>query len=145
MKYLSIASVISKSAITPFLSGRMTEILLGALSSMALATFPTAFPFKRTLFVPGLTATTEGSDSTIPWPGMQTSVFAVPRSIPMSVETKPSTKSNGCIIFLTPKIALILHQERVIKRISCPVFFYREVSRMLSNSSQVVLFFIVSV
>src|SRR3989338_2751150 len=47
MKYLSIASVISKSAITPFLSGRITEILLGAFSSIALATFPTAFHLKE--------------------------------------------------------------------------------------------------
>ena len=62
----------------------------------------------------------------------------------MSVETKPSMKSNGCIIFLTPKIVLILHEERVIKWILCPVFFYGEASRTLSNFSQVVLLFIVS-
>ena len=51
MKYLSMASVMSKSAITPFLSGRITEMLLGAFSSMDFATIPTALPFKRTLFV----------------------------------------------------------------------------------------------
>ena len=48
IKYLSMASVISKSAITPFFIGLVTVILLGAFSNIALAVCPTAFPFSRT-------------------------------------------------------------------------------------------------
>ena len=63
MKCRSIASVISKSAMTPSLSGRMATMLPGVRPSMRLASSPT----ESTLLVPAWTATTEGSRRTMPW------------------------------------------------------------------------------
>ena len=62
MKCLSMASVTSKSAMTPSLSGRMATMSPGVLPSMRLASSPTA----STMLVPALTATTEGSRRTMP-------------------------------------------------------------------------------
>ena len=67
MKCLSMASVISKSAMTPSFMGRMATMLAGVRPSICLASTPTA----RTFFTPlasCFTATTEGSRSTMPWP-----------------------------------------------------------------------------
>jgi hypothetical protein len=94
MKYFSIASVTWKSAITPSFMGRMATMFAGVLPSISLAVAPTARPFRSTSVVPFRTATTEGSFSTIPRPLTQTSVFAVPRSIPISTENLPSTQSR---------------------------------------------------
>src|SRR5437762_717506 len=58
MKWLSIFSVISKSAITPSFMGRMATMLPGVRPSISLASLPTASTFPVTLF----TATMEGSD-----------------------------------------------------------------------------------
>ena len=80
MKWRSIASVISKSAITPWRSGRVARIEAGVRPIMRLASAPTAC----TLPVSSEIATTDGSKSTIPRPRMKTSVFAVPRSTAMS-------------------------------------------------------------
>ena len=55
MKWRSIASVTSKSAMTPSFIGRMATMLAGVRPSMRLASSPTA----RTLVVPAWTATTE--------------------------------------------------------------------------------------
>ena len=87
MKWRSMASVTSKSAMTPSLSGRMATILPGVRPSIRLASSPTA----RTSLVPAFTATTDGSRSTIPWSFTLTKVFAVPRSIPMSFEKNPNS------------------------------------------------------
>ncbi|COG24823.1 Uncharacterised protein [Streptococcus pneumoniae] len=64
MKYFNIASVISKSAITPSLSGRIATILPGVRPTMLLASSPTAntLPLLRSI------ATTDGSFNTIPLP-----------------------------------------------------------------------------
>src|SRR5579875_1496089 len=64
MKWRSISSVTSKSAITPSFSGRMAEIVPGVRPSIRLASMPTAWtsPLRES------TATTLGSDSTIPRP-----------------------------------------------------------------------------
>ena len=62
MKCLSMASVTSKSAMTPSLSGRIATMSPGVLPSIRLASSPTA----RTIFVPALTATTDGSRRTMP-------------------------------------------------------------------------------
>jgi regulator of protease activity HflC (stomatin/prohibitin superfamily) len=78
IKYLSMERVVSKSAITPSLSGRMATIEPGVLPIICLASSPTAI----TLFVCVLIATTEGSFKIIPLPRSKTSVLAVPRSIP---------------------------------------------------------------
>ena len=85
MKCRSISSVTSKSAITPSFSGRMAWIVPGVRPSMRLASIPTAWtsPVRES------TATTEGSDSTIPRPRTYTRVLAVPRSTAMSRPPKP--------------------------------------------------------
>jgi len=80
-KWRSMSSVTSTSAITPSLSGRTASIPSGVLPSMRLASRPTLM----IRFVPLSTATTDGSLSTTPSPLTQTSVFAVPRSTPMSL------------------------------------------------------------
>ena len=92
MKYFNIASVISKSAITPSLRGRMASMEAGVLPIISFATLPTARPSRRTWLVPAFTATTDGSLITMPLPLTQTRVFAVPRSIPRSVENFPTTE-----------------------------------------------------
>jgi hypothetical protein len=94
MKYDSIFSVMSKSAITPSFIGRMALIDPGVLPSISLAARPTALPFWRTLLVPRRTATTEGSFSTTPCPRAHTSVLQVPRSTPMSIENSPRMESK---------------------------------------------------
>ena len=80
MKWRSMASVTSKSAMTPWRSGRVAEIVAGVRPIIRLASKPTAC----TSPVCSLIATTDGSDSTTPWSGSYTSVFAVPRSWPCS-------------------------------------------------------------
>ena len=82
IKYLSIAAVTSKSAITPSFRGRTATIEPGVRPSISLACLPTA----RTSSVRTSTATTDGSRITIPLPRMNTRVFAVPRSMPISLE-----------------------------------------------------------
>ena len=62
MKWESIFSVISKSAITPSFMGRMATMLPGVRPSISLASLPTA----STLPVILLTATMEGSETTMP-------------------------------------------------------------------------------
>ena len=64
MKWRSISSVTSKSAITPSLRGRIAEIVPGVRPSMRLASIPTAWtsPVRESI------ATTLGSDSTMPRP-----------------------------------------------------------------------------
>ena len=57
-------SVVSKSAMTPSLSGRMATMLPGVRPIMRLASVPTA----RMAAVLVLIATTEGSFSTMPLP-----------------------------------------------------------------------------
>ena len=94
MKYDSIASVISKSAMTPSCSGRIALMDPGVLPSIVLATRPTALPLSRTRLVPFLTATTEGSFSTMPSPFTHTSVLHVPKSMPMSTLNMPRNESN---------------------------------------------------
>ena len=64
MKWRSICSVTSKSAITPSLSGRIAWIVPGVRPSIRLASIPTACtsPVRESI------ATTDGSESTIPRP-----------------------------------------------------------------------------
>jgi hypothetical protein len=64
MKWRSICSVTSKSAITPSLRGRIAEIEPGVRPSMRFASTPTAWtsPVRWSI------ATTDGSDRTIPRP-----------------------------------------------------------------------------
>src|SRR5215204_2852170 len=85
MKYESIFSVTSKSAITPSFKGRIATMWPGVRPSILFAADPTA----TTLSVLLSMATTEGSERTIPCPLTNTSVFAVPRSIATSLPNSP--------------------------------------------------------
>ena len=85
MKWRSICSVTSKSAMTPSFSGRMAEIDPGVRPSMRFASTPTACTSPERVSM----ATTEGSERTMPRPRTYTSVFAVPRSTAMSRLPKP--------------------------------------------------------
>ena len=80
MKWRSIFSVTSKSAITPWRNGRTAEIRAGVRPIIRWASSPTACTAPLSVSI----ATTEGSDDTIPSPRTNTSVLAVPRSIAMS-------------------------------------------------------------
>ena len=93
MKYRSIASVISKSAMTPSLMGRIATMFPGVRPIIRFASIPTA----STFLVPRAsrwTATAEGSEQMIPSPFTYTSVVAVPRSIARSCENSPSSRSK---------------------------------------------------
>jgi len=69
IKYLSICSVMVKSAITPSFIGRIAWIEAGALPSMRFASAPTARMVFLAAGPPSVRiATTEGSSSTIPRP-----------------------------------------------------------------------------
>ncbi len=80
MKWRSICSVTSKSAITPWRSGRVAEIWAGVRPIIRWASAPTA----TTSPVRSSMATTDGSESTMPRPCTWTTVLAVPRSTAMS-------------------------------------------------------------
>src|SRR5262245_39052604 len=85
MKYRSICSAASKSAITPSLSGRIAVMLPGVRPIIFLASWPNATASCGSSV---RVATTDGSFSTTPRPRTYTSVLAVPRSTAMS---RPST------------------------------------------------------
>src|SRR3989344_6057357 len=76
---------------TPSTSGRTAIRCPGVRPSIALAAVPTATTWP----VFWLTATTEGSVTTIPLPRRYTSVFAVPRSMPTSFERSDNSRSKG--------------------------------------------------
>ncbi len=82
MKYSSIRSVTSKSAITPSFIGRIDSMLPGVRPSISLASLPTASMRLVSLLI----TTTEGSRTTMPWLRAKTRVLAVPRSIARSFE-----------------------------------------------------------
>src|SRR5215211_5243782 len=79
---------------TPSFSGRTATMFAGVRPTMRLASAPTA----RIRLVRGFMATTEGSLMTIPLPRTSTSVFAVPRSIPMSRDRSPKSELNGLAV-----------------------------------------------
>ncbi len=91
MKYLSIASVISNSEITPSRNGRIATISLGVRPTISRASDPIANGRRVRLLI----ATQEGSLITMPLSRIATSVFAVPKSIPMSNENSPNSQSSG--------------------------------------------------
>ena len=67
----------------------MAIIFPGVLPIISLASLPTAKGLLVLLFI----ATTEGSLKTIPFPLTKTKVFAVPKSIPISLLSKISSLS----------------------------------------------------
>src|SRR5689334_14345680 len=93
-----MASVISKSEMTPSRKGRMATIFAGVRPTISLASAPTA----RTCLVFRFTATQDGSLMTIPLPRTATSVFAVPRSMPKSSEKRPKNWSMILGIYKFP-------------------------------------------
>ena len=95
MKYFSIASVISKSAITPAFIGRMATMFPGVRPIIRFASDPTA----RMPPVLLLIATTDGSFNTMPRPRTYTNVFAVPRSTAMSRPTNEDDPAIGEVAF----------------------------------------------
>ena len=96
MKYRSMCSTVSKSAMTPSRSGRIATMFAGVRPTIRLASVPTV----RTRPVRLSIATTEGSEITTPLLRTYTKVFAVPRSMPMSLENKPRNALNGPDIIL---------------------------------------------
>src|SRR5215218_10494691 len=102
MKYVSIFSVTSKSAITPFLRGWVATMWAGVRPIMLLAAEPTA----TTLSVFMSIATTEGSESTTPQPLTKTNVFAVPKSI----ATSGANSRLNTLILATEFPTLHLHK-----------------------------------
>jgi len=91
IKYPSIAWVISNSDITPSRKGRIATTFAGVLPTISFACAPIANGRRLRLSI----ATQEGSFRTIPFPRTFTSVFAVPRSMPISREKSPSNQFNG--------------------------------------------------
>ena len=96
MKYLSICSVMSKSAITPSFIGRTSTRIPGVRPSICLASAPTASMRLLWLF----TTTTDGSRTTMPFAWVNTSVFAVPRSIARSLENQCRKRIGANLILL---------------------------------------------
>src|SRR5919112_58417 len=92
-------------------TGLSATMLPGVRPSMRLAPEPTA----TTLSVLLSMATTEGSESTIPWPLTNTSVFAVPRSIATS---RPKSPPNILLTSPFRRYALAPHG------LEHPVFFH---------------------
>src|SRR5215210_7195529 len=122
MKYESIFSVTSKSAITPSFKGRIATMWPGVRPSILFAADPTA----TTLSVLLSMATTEGSERTIPCPLTNTSVFAVPRSIATSLPNNP------------PNIYYSICSGRIRKptRLEHPVLFHTKVTVAHDNMVQ---------
>ena len=90
MKCVSIFSAASKSAMTPSFIGLMAVMLPGVRPSISLASVPTAS--IRPLIL--LSATMEGSLTTMPLPRAKTQVLAVPRSMARSWEKRESSDEN---------------------------------------------------
>ena len=93
MKYVSIFSVTSKSAMTPSFIGLIATMLPGVRPSISLAPVPTASTRPVTL----LTATMDGSLTTMPRPFVYTQVFAVPRLIARSVDRNETANQDPCV------------------------------------------------
>src|SRR5271168_5152108 len=93
MKYVSIFSVILKSAITPSFMGLMATILPGVRPSISLASLPTASTSPVFLLI----ATIEGSFTTMPLPRAYTRVLAVPKSIARSLENMLNNERTPCV------------------------------------------------
>ena len=102
IKYRSMASVTSKSLMTPSFNGRMALMEPGVLPSISLATSPPPGRFAKRDWFPFRTATTLGSLSTMPSPLMQTSVLQVPRSMPISTLNMLKSESK-----ITRKLLLL--------------------------------------
>ena len=90
MKWVSIFSAASKSAMTPSFIGLIAVMLPGVRPSISLASVPTASMRPLTLF----RATMDGSLTTMPRPRAKTQVLAVPRSMARSWEKRARKDAN---------------------------------------------------
>src|SRR5262245_33560512 len=113
---------------TPSRIGLMAVMVPGVRPTMAFASVPTASILSFTR----LTATMEGSLSTMPWPRANTQVFAVPRSMARSFEkiaNVPNTEASslktvqlhGNTRRCTATVALCLPFYRRVPRKTCVV------------------------
>ena len=94
---------------TPSFIGRIATMLPGVRPSISLAALPTA----STLFVILLTATIEGSRTTMPRPSAKTSVLAVPRSMARSLEKIEKSERNAKEEFPFPPVS-VLDQDALL-------------------------------
>src|SRR3990167_9520008 len=94
IRYASISSVASKSETTPSTNGFTATRCAGVRPSMSRAAVPTATTWP----VFWLTATTDGSVTTMPLPRKYTSVLAVPRSTPISLDMSGRNLFLSCLI-----------------------------------------------
>src|SRR3712207_3766601 len=94
----------------------MATMLPGVRPSIRLAADPTA----TTLSVLLSMATTEGSESTIPCPLTNTSVFAVPRSIATS---RPNSPPN----IRAPSVSSVTGLLPLLRRLEHPVLLHTKV------------------
>src|SRR5436309_3197181 len=98
-----MAAVTSKSAMTPWRSGRIARIVAGVRPIIFRASSPTACtrPLNSSI------ATTDGSKTTMPRPRTNTKVFAVPRSIansrPARIQLTPKTPTEPTLAGARPK------------------------------------------
>ncbi len=132
IKCLSMVAVMSKSAITPSFIGRTATMEPGVRPIISFACLPTA----STVSVRTSTATTEGSRITMPLPFINTSVLAVPRSIPISFENigyiplsvsgvqNPQHFSHKTTLFIIPQKRLILNKKMQISAPAGPAGVY---------------------
>src|SRR3989338_438284 len=79
---------------TPSFIGRYAIMFPGVRPTISFASFPTA----RILLFDCETATTDGSLSTIPFPGTKTRTVVVPRSIPSFGENENAIFASGGIV-----------------------------------------------
>ena len=90
MKWVSIFSAASKSAMTPSFIGLMAVMLPGVRPSISFASVPTASMWPLILLI----ATIDGSDTTMPLPRAKMQVLAVPRSMARSWRTGRGTRQT---------------------------------------------------
>ena len=120
MRWLNRRSAASKSAITPSRRGRIVVMFAGVRPSMAWAACPTASVLSLCV----LTATIDGSSTTIPRPGANTTVFAVPKSTAKSRAPNGRTLSSMTLLLDEPanrslpawQVACRVHQIRRFPR-----------------------------
>ena len=98
---------------TPSFMGRIATMLPGVRPSISFAALPTA----STLFVILLTATIDGSRTTMPRPSAKTSVFAVPRSIARSLEKIEKNERNAKKKLSFPPVSVLDQDPLLAERL----------------------------
>ena len=99
-KFFNNNFVAVKSAITPSFNGFIAFISFGVLPSISFASNPVAIIPPVFAF----TEITDGSLNTIPFPFIVTNIFAVPKSIPISLDLN----DKKLILFLSFHLAITI-------------------------------------